>query len=116
MLTLHTPLTRETLHMIDAKALAAMKRGAVLINTARGKLVDEAALCDALQSGRLRGAGLDVYEDEPRVSRRLLTLPNVVALPHIGSATEEARSAMARIAATEVARFLRGQPPLHAIT
>jgi glyoxylate reductase len=116
VVSLHAPLTPETFHLIDAAALAKMKRGALLINTARGKLVDEAALCDVLESGRLRGAGLDVYEDEPRVSRRLLTLPNVVALPHVGSATEEARSAMARIAATEVARFLRGEPPLHAIT
>jgi len=115
VVSLHAPLTRETFHLIDAAALAKMKRGAFLINTARGKLVDEAALCDALQRGRLRGAGLDVYEDEPRVSPRLLALPNVVALPHIGSATEETRSAMARIAATDVARYLTGQPPLYAI-
>jgi glyoxylate reductase len=115
VVSLHAPLTRETHHLIDAAALAKMKRGAFLINTARGKLVDEAALCDALERGHLRGAGLDVYEDEPRVSSRLLALPNVVALPHIGSATEETRSAMARIAATDVARYLAGQPPLHAI-
>jgi glyoxylate reductase len=116
VVSLHAPLTRETHHLIDAAALAAMKRGAFLVNTARGKLVDENALCDALERGHLRGAGLDVYEDEPRVSPRLLQLPNVVALPHIGSATEETRSAMARIAATDVARFLTGQPPLHAVT
>jgi glyoxylate reductase len=116
VVSLHAPLTPETLHLIDAAALATMKRGAYLINTARGKLVDEAALCDALEHGRLRGAGLDVYENEPRVSPRLLTLPNVVALPHIGSATEETRSAMARIAATDVARFLRGETPLHVIS
>jgi len=115
VVSLHAPLTAETTHLIDAAALAKMKRGAFLINTARGKLVDEAALCDALERGRLRGAGLDVYEDEPRVSPRLLALPNVVALPHIGSATEETRSAMARIAATDVARFLGGEAPLHAI-
>jgi len=116
IVSLHAPLTRETTHMIDAAALAKMKRGAFLINTARGKLVDESALCDALERGRLRGAGLDVYEDEPRVNPRLLKLPNVVALPHIGSATEETRSAMARIAATDVARFLRGERPLHVVT
>jgi glyoxylate reductase len=116
VVSLHAPLTPETFHFIDAAALATMKRGAFLINTARGRLVDEAALCDALESGRLRGAGLDVYEDEPRVNRRLLTLRNVVALPHIGSATEETRSAMARIAASDVARFLRGETPLHPIT
>ncbi|HEY6136417.1 MAG TPA: D-glycerate dehydrogenase [Thermoanaerobaculia bacterium] len=116
VVSLHAPLTRATTHLIDAAALAAMKRGAFLINTARGKLVDESALCDALERGHLRGAGLDVYEDEPRVSPRLLRLPNVVALPHIGSATEETRSAMARIAATDVARFLRGERPLHVIS
>ncbi|HEV2721818.1 MAG TPA: D-glycerate dehydrogenase [Thermoanaerobaculia bacterium] len=115
VVSLHAPLTAESHHLIDAAALAKMKRGAFLINTARGKLVDEAALCDALERGRLRGAGLDVFEDEPRVSPRLLKLPNVVALPHIGSATEETRSAMARIAATDVARFLRGEQPLHAV-
>jgi len=116
IVSLHAPLTRETTHLIDAAALATMKRGAFLINTARGKLVDENALCEALERGQLRGAGLDVYEDEPRVNPRLLKLPNVVALPHIGSATEETRRAMARIAATDVARFLRGERPLHVIT
>jgi glyoxylate reductase len=116
VVSLHAPLTRETTHLIDAAALATMKRGAFLINTARGKLVDENALCEALERGQLRGAGLDVYEDEPRVNPRLLKLPNVVALPHIGSATEETRRAMARIAATDVARFLRGERPLHVIT
>ena len=98
----------------DGKLLP-MKRGAFLINTARGPLVDESALCDALDEGHLGGAALDVYEDEPQVNPRLLTMPNVVLAPHIGSATFETRTAMARIAATEVARFLRGQKPLHAI-
>ena len=116
VVSIHVPLTRETHHLIDAAALAKMKSGAYLINTARGPIVDEAALCDVLESGRLRGAGLDVYEHEPDVDARLRTLPNVVVLPHVGSATEETRSAMARIAATDVARFLRGQKPLHAVT
>ena len=116
IVSIHTPLRRETRHLINRQTLAKMKEGAYLINTARGPIVDEAALCDAIESGHLRGAGLDVYEDEPRVSARLAAMPNVVVLPHIGSATEEARNAMARIAATEVARFLRHEPPLHAVT
>lgn len=115
VLSLHTPLTAETHHLIDAAALATIKRGAYLINTARGPLVDEDALCDALGSGHLRGAGLDVYEHEPEINPRLLTMPNVVLLPHIGSATDETRNAMARIAATNVLLFLRGQQPLHPV-
>ena len=115
IVSIHAPLNSATHHMIDANALRAMKRGAFLINTARGALVDENALCDALERGHLGGAGLDVYEDEPDVDPRLLTMPNVVLAPHIGSATEETRSAMARIAATDVARFLRGEKPLHAV-
>jgi glyoxylate reductase len=115
VISIHTPLTRETHHLIGAAALARMKRGAFLVNTARGAIVDEAALCDALESGHLGGAALDVYEREPEVSARLLGIPNVVLAPHIGSATTEARTAMARIAATDVRRFLRGEAPLHAV-
>jgi glyoxylate reductase len=115
VISLHVPLNASTRHIIDASALSRMKRGAVLINTSRGPLVDEAALCDALESGQLSGAGLDVYEDEPEVNPRLLSMPNVVLLPHIGSATIEARTAMATIAATEVLRFFRGQPPQHVV-
>jgi len=115
VLSLHAPLTPETHHLIDASTLSKMKRGAFLINTARGALVDESALCDALESGHLRGAALDVYEDEPRVNPRLIALKNVVLAPHIGSATEEARNAMGRIAATNVLLFLRGKEPLHRV-
>ncbi|HKO56243.1 MAG TPA: D-glycerate dehydrogenase [Thermoanaerobaculia bacterium] len=115
VVSIHLPLSAETRHLIDAAALAKMKPGAYLINTARGPIVDEAALCDALEGGRLRGAALDVYEREPEVDPRLLTMRNIVLAPHIGSATEETRSAMARIAATDVARFLRGQTPLHVV-
>jgi len=115
VVSIHAPLTNETHHLMNANTLWAMKRGAFLINTARGPLVDEVALCDALAEGQLGGAGLDVYEDEPRVDPSLLAMPNVVLAPHIGSATEETRSAMARIAATDVARFLRGEKPLHPI-
>ena len=116
VVSIHTPLNRQTHHLIDAAALAKMKRGAFLINTARGPILDENALCDALQSGHLGGAALDVYEFEPAVNPRLLTLNNMVLAPHIGSATFETRSAMARIAATDVYRFLKGQQPLHPVT
>jgi glyoxylate reductase len=92
-----------------------MKRGSFIINTARGPIVDEDALCDALRSGHLAGAGLDVYEFEPAVNPRLLAMPNVVLAPHIGSATFETRSAMARIAATDVYRFLKGETPLYRV-
>jgi len=115
VVSLHVPLSQETHHLIDAAALAKMKPGAYLINTARGPLVDEEALCDALEHGQLRGAGLDVYEHEPQVNPRLLPLKNAVLLPHIGSATEEARNAMARIAATNVLLFLGGAEPLHRV-
>ena len=115
IVSLHVPLSQETHHLIDAAALAKMKPGAYLINTSRGPLVDEDALCDALERGAIRGAGLDVYEHEPRVNPRLLPMKNVVLLPHIGSATEEARNAMARIAATNVLRFLGGAEPLHRV-
>jgi glyoxylate reductase len=115
VVSIHAPLTNETRHLMNPETLWAMKRGAFLINTARGALVDELALCTALDEGQIGGAGLDVYEHEPDVNSRLLAMPNVVLAPHIGSATEETRSAMARIAATDVAMFLRGQRPLHVI-
>lgn len=116
VVSIHAPLTKETRHLIDAKALAKMKRGSFLVNTSRGAIVDETALCDALDAGHLRGAALDVYEHEPNVNPRLLRMKNVVVAPHIGSATEETRAAMARIAATDVHRFLTGQQPLHVVT
>lgn len=115
VLSIHAPLTKDTRHLIDAAALGRMKRGSFLVNTSRGAIVDEEALCDALDAGQLRGAALDVYEHEPDVNPRLLRTKNVVVAPHIGSATEETRAAMARIAATDVHRFLRGQQPLHVV-
>jgi glyoxylate reductase len=115
IVSLHTPLSAETHHIIDRAALAKMKRGSYLVNTSRGALVDEDALCDALESGHLRGAALDVYEHEPEVNPRLLPMRNVVIVPHIGSATDEARSGMARAAATDVRRFLSGAQPLNRV-
>ncbi|MEM7664378.1 MAG: D-glycerate dehydrogenase [Pseudomonadota bacterium] len=93
ILTLHCPLTEETRGLLDARRFGLMKPGSCVINTARGELIDQNALIAALQSGHLAGAGLDVYPDEPTVDRRLLDHPNVMTLPHIGSATAEGREA-----------------------
>lgn len=113
--SLHAPLTDTTRHLIDRAALATMKSGAVLINTARGPLVDEDALADALESGHLGGAALDVHEHEPAVHPRLLARDDVVLLPHLGSATRETREAMVRLAFTNVAAALRGETPPNTI-
>ena len=94
VVSIHCPSTPETRHLIDAAALAAMKPTAVLVNTARGPIVDEAALVVALRAGTIAGAALDVYEHEPEVHEGLLDLDNVVLTPHLGSATREARVAM----------------------
>lgn len=91
ILTLHCPLSDETRGLIDARRLGLMKPGASIINTARGELIDNEALIAALQSGQLAGAGLDVYPEEPKVDPRLIAHPNVMTLPHIGSATAEGR-------------------------
>lgn len=91
ILTLHCPLTEETRHLIDARRIALMKPGSSIVNTARGELIDQEALIAALESGHLAGAGLDVYPNEPHVDQRLIAHPNVMTLPHIGSATAEGR-------------------------
>lgn len=91
ILTLHCPLTDETRHLVNARRIALMKPGSSIVNTARGELIDQEALIAALQSGHLAGAGLDVYPDEPKVDPRLIAHPNVMTLPHIGSATAEGR-------------------------
>ncbi len=109
--SLHVPLTPETHHLINGAALRKMKPTAILINTARGAVVDEPALVQALKEKRLAGAGLDVYENEPQVHPELLKLDNVVLLPHIGSATVETRDEMARIAARNLLAVLEGRKP-----
>ncbi|MET0398185.1 MAG: D-glycerate dehydrogenase [Longimicrobiaceae bacterium] len=111
VLTLHAPLTPGTRHLLDAAALGRMRPGSVLVNTARGPLVDEAALADALREGRLAGAGLDVYEHEPAVHPALLELPGVVLLPHVGSATRDTRTRMAMLAARNAHAVLTGAAP-----
>src|SRR5690349_19039737 len=105
-------MTPETRHLIDKKALARMKRTAYLINTARGPVVDEEALAWALKEHLLAGAALDVYENEPAVHPELLTLENVLLVPHLGSGTTETRTAMADLAAENVAAVLSGRAPL----
>jgi glyoxylate reductase len=109
--SLHVPLTPETRHLIDAKALADMKPGAILVNTSRGAVVDTTALIDALRSGPLGAAGLDVYEGEPHVPPELRELPNTVLLPHLGSATAATRDAMARLCVENVIAVIEGREP-----
>ena len=109
--SVHVPLTAETTHLIDADALATMKPGAILVNTSRGAVVDTAALVDALHSGHLAAAGLDVYEHEPNVPASLRELPNTVLLPHVGSATATTRDAMARLCAENVIAVVDGREP-----
>ena len=118
VVSLHCPLVPAgqpdpTHHLIDAHALAAMKDSAYLVNSARGPIVDEAALVEALRDGVIAGAGLDVFEDEPRVHPGLLELENVVLLPHLGSATVETRTAMATLAVRNVLGVLGGDGPLN---
>ncbi|MEJ5365439.1 MAG: D-glycerate dehydrogenase [Desulfosoma sp.] len=113
--SLHVPLTADTRHLIGARELSLMKPSSFLINTARGPVVDERALVAALHSGRLRGAGLDVYENEPHLSPGLADLDNVVLLPHVGSATIETRTRMADMAVDNLLAGLQGQRPPHAL-
>ncbi len=108
VVSLNAPLTSETYHIIDAERLAQMKRDAFLINTARGPLVDEKALIEALKNGTIKGAGLDVFETGDSVCDELLALPNTVLVPHIGTQTVEARREMAEFAATNIVNFFNG--------
>jgi glyoxylate reductase len=111
--SLHVPLTDETHHLLDARRLSLLDRGAVVVNTARGAVIDEEALVDALEGGRLGGAGLDVFVGEPDVNPRLLAAPNLVLTPHIGSATVETRLAMCEMAVNAVVEVLAGRPYEH---
>jgi len=114
-LSVHVPLSKETRHLIGAKEFSMMKPGAILINTARGPIVHEAALVKALKSGRLAAAGLDVFEQEPAIHPGLLKLENVVVLPHIGSATDSARRRMVETALRNCLAALKGEMPPNAI-
>ena len=109
--SIHTPLTDATRHLIDERELGLMQDTAILVNTSRGPVVDEAALAEALEGGRIFAAGLDVYEEEPKVHPKLLELEKAVLAPHIGSATIETRDSMATLAAENLAAVLRSEEP-----
>jgi len=116
VVSLHVPLTSETRHLIDKKALARMKRSAYLVNTSRGPVIDEAALAWALQQRLIAGAALDVYEQEPAIHPDLLSLENVLLAPHLGSGTIETRTGMADLAAENAMAVLSGRAPLTPVT
>lgn len=109
--SLHCPLTNETKHLIDATKLSLMKRESILINTARGSVVDDQALADALEQKQIYAAGLDVFEGEPKIHPRLLEQPRATLLPHIGSGSESSRNAMTRLAVENILAVLSDQPP-----
>jgi lactate dehydrogenase-like 2-hydroxyacid dehydrogenase len=111
ILSIHVPGGASTHHLVDGQLLARMKPNAILVNTARGSVVDEAALADVLAQGSIAAAGLDVYEREPDVEPKLLALPNVVLLPHLGSATIEARTAMGMQATDNLEDYFAGREP-----
>jgi glyoxylate reductase len=116
VVSLHVPLKDETRHLIDARRLQLMKPTAVLVNTARGPVVDEEALAVALEDGQIFAAGIDVYEREPEVHPRLLSAPRTVLLPHIGSASQQTRTRMARLACEGAVAVLNGERPPNLVT
>lgn len=115
VLSLHVPLTAKTRHLMGKTELASMKKNAILINTSRGPVVDEKALAWALKKQIIWGAGIDVFEFEPKITKALLSLPNIVITPHTASATREAREAMAVLAARNIIAVLEGRSPLSAV-
>ena len=115
VISIHTPLTEETRHLIGYRELSMMKPGAYLINTSRGPVVDEKALVKCLSEGRIAGAGLDVFENEPKISPELLKMDNVVLTPHIGTDTVETRINMNREAARNIIDFFSGRQPFHVV-
>jgi glyoxylate reductase len=109
--SVHAPLKPETVHLIGARELALMKPGAFLVNTARGPVVDEQALVEALAKARIAGAALDVFEREPQVEARLLAMSNVVLTPHLGSAVVEVREALANVVVDNIVALIEGRQP-----
>lgn len=116
VVSVHVPLLESTKHLINKERLEMMKSTAYLINTSRGPVIDEAALVEALQNDTIKGAGLDVFEDEPQLAEGLAELPNATVTPHIASATEETRGKMSEIAARNIIDFLDGKEPENAVT
>ncbi len=110
-ISINCPKTPETYHLLNADRLDLLQPHAIIVNTARGGIIDEEALADRLSSGAIAGAGLDVYEEEPIINAKLLALENVVLLPHLGSGTHEGREAMGEKVVTNIIAFLEGQPP-----
>ena len=115
VLSLHCPLTEQTRHLLDREAFGKMKPGAMLINTARGGIVDHDALAEALRSGKLAGAGLDVYPQEPSIPEALLAMDNVVCTPHVGANTAQTREAMAEACAAQILDALAGRRPVNIV-
>lgn len=115
VVTIHVPLLPSTTHLINAERLKLMKPSAYLINTSRGPVIDEAALVDALKNGVIKGAGLDVFEFEPKLAKGLQELSNVVITPHIASATEETRNKMSEMVAQDIIDFLAGETPTNVV-
>lgn len=113
--SLNCPLVPDTENLLSRERIARLKPGAIVVNTARGPVVDDGALADALAAGRVAAAGLDVFRDEPRVPAVYRGLANVVLTPHLGSGTRETRAAMARLVLEDVLRFAKGQPPAHPV-
>ena len=109
VISLHTPLTDQTWHLIDSASLKLMKPTAIIINTARGSVIDESALAEALQNNWIASAGLDVYEDEPNITPALLKLDNIVLAPHSGTATVDTRNEMSRFASQNIIRYFEGR-------
>ncbi len=114
-ISIHVPLLPSTKHLINKERLGMMKKTAILVNTSRGPVIDEEALVEALKSGTIRGAGLDVFENEPSLAPGLSALANVVLTPHIASATDETRSEMSDLAAQNIIEFLSGRTPLNLV-
>ncbi len=115
VVSIHAPLTSENRGLFDAARISRMKPGSILVNTARGPLVDEDALADALEQGHVRAAGLDVFEVEPPAHRRILSAPNVTFSPHIGGISDVSNLAMSRMAAASVLGILHGGDPGHVV-